>query len=348
MKADQRKQLEKNELVDRLTHWWKGTGEARTSQTFWVALGAIVLVAVLYFAWRYYSDTTQKNRAAVWKQIEEATTADELQTIAEANRGTTVGRAAKAQLARLTLNQGLGNLPTDVKRSKAIGDVERARELYRELTTESKGDALLQRESMLASAKAEEALVGIPKSDAPSESRGSLDKALELYEQTAQQFAESPQGKDAAERAKEIRENKQKIQQFYEDLNKHYVRSESAGSPFEPGGTSSLVPNEPAPKVNDKKPEDKKPAEPQTPLAPPPGSDKKPEKKPEEPGTKPLPPLEKPKDTKPADPKPGEPKPAPPPLAPPPKDPAQPMPKPGEKSGEKPGEKPGEKKPEKP
>ena len=59
------------------------------------------------------------------RQIEQATSTDDLQTIVYANRGTEVGRAAKAELARVMLNQGLNDLPTEQKRSKAIGDVER-------------------------------------------------------------------------------------------------------------------------------------------------------------------------------------------------------------------------------
>jgi hypothetical protein len=341
MKADHRKQLEKNELAERLHHWWKGTGETRTSSTFWVILGALVLIAVLFFAWKYYNESSLKNRASVWKQIEQANNADELQGIVEANRGTNVGHAAKVALARVLLNEGLNNLPTEQKRITAITSIERARTLYNELIDESKGIALLQRESLLAAAKAEEALVGIPKADNASEYRGNLDRALELYERAAQEHANTPQGKEAAERAKDIRENKQKIQQFYEDLNKRYVKSEPPPLPTYP----PLEPRagEPTPKLVPGKG-----SEPSTPLAPPPGGDKDKkleDKKPEEQPKLPAPPPDKPKDTKAGDPKPADPK-AAPPLAPPPaKDPAQPTPKPGEKPTEK---KPDDKKPDKP
>src|SRR5262245_61663493 len=275
MKADHRKQLEKNELADRLAHWWKGTGETRSSSTFWVVLGAIVLIAVLFFAWRYYSETQEIKRSTVWKQIEQSTNPEELQGIVEANRGSAVGRAAKAQLARVLLNDGLNNLPTELKRAKAVTDVDRARGLYVELIQESKGDAVLQREATLAAAKAEEALIGIPKADNASESRGNIDKALELYEQASRDFPDTPQGKEAAERAKDIRENKQKIQQFYEDLNKRYTRAEPPPPPAVPT-LKEPVSNEPPPKNPAGKPGDKKPEEPKTPLAPPPGGEKKP------------------------------------------------------------------------
>ena len=75
---------------------------------------------------------------------------------------------------------------------------------------------------MLGTAKAEEALVGIPKPDAPDQTVGSLDRALELYQQAADKCGDSFEGKEAAERAKDIRENKQKILAFYQDLNKGY------------------------------------------------------------------------------------------------------------------------------
>src|SRR5438128_8611377 len=130
MKADHRKQLEKNELADHLSKWWKGTGEAKKSSTVWVVIGAVALIGVLIIAWRYYSDSTQRNRAAVWKRIEQATKPSQLEEIINENRGTSVGRAAKAQLARVIFNDGLEKLANKDTRSKAIADVEKARELY--------------------------------------------------------------------------------------------------------------------------------------------------------------------------------------------------------------------------
>src|SRR5262249_37456984 len=42
----------------------------------------------------------------------------------------------------------------------------------------------------------------------------------ELYEAVAAKFPDTPQGKEAADRAKDIRDNKQKILAFYDELSK--------------------------------------------------------------------------------------------------------------------------------
>lgn len=227
MKADHRKQLEKNELVSHLDRLWKGAGDAKSSSTVWVVAGVVVLVGVLIFAWQYYSSASQKNRASQWRQIEQATDAKDLEAIIDANKGTPLATAAKAQLARISLNNGMDNLGTEPQRETAIANIEKARELYEQVRKEARDEKPLQREALLAEAKAEESLVGIPKADNASEMRGSLDKALQLYEEAASAFGDTPQGKEAAERAKDIKANKQKIQQFYVDLNKRFVKFEA-------------------------------------------------------------------------------------------------------------------------
>jgi hypothetical protein len=276
MKAEQRKQLEKNELASHLDRLWKGAGDAKSSSTIWVVVGAVIIVGVLVFAWRYYASESQKNRAEVWRQIEQATTEKEFEKIIEENRGTEVARVAKAELARISFSEGgLNKLCSEIQRKDGIVGIQKARDLYDQLVKEAADDKQLLRESMLSRAKAEEALVGIPKEDNPAESRGSLDKALELYQEMAAKFAEAPQGIEAAERAKTIRENKQKIQLFYDELNKRFAKSEFPK--FEPPPPPEL-PFVTPPKINDPLPPPPKPVEPpakttpMTPLAPPPGT----------------------------------------------------------------------------
>ncbi|MCX7702415.1 MAG: hypothetical protein N2039_16200, partial [Gemmataceae bacterium] len=217
MKAEQRKKLERNELADRLSRWWQGSDGGKSSSVLWLSVGVAVLVLILIVAWRYYREVAAKNRAAAWKQLELAASASDLEAIIEAHRGTAVARMAKAQLARLLLNEGLNQLGSDLQRSKAIENVERARDLYRELAEDARDDDLIRREALLAAGKAEESLVGVPGSGGAT--RGSLDTALEWYEKAASQFPDSPEGRAAAERAKAIRENRDKIKLFYEAVS---------------------------------------------------------------------------------------------------------------------------------
>src|SRR5258706_12998403 len=103
MKAEQRKQLEKNELASHLNRLFKGAGDAKSSSTLWVVIGAIALTGALIFAWRYYADSSHKNRASLWRQFEQATNANELEGIFESNRGTAIALSAKAQFARIVM-----------------------------------------------------------------------------------------------------------------------------------------------------------------------------------------------------------------------------------------------------
>src|SRR5262245_23720688 len=165
MKAQQRKQLEKNELADRITRWWRGDPESKSksSPVYWAVLGLIALAVILYFAWRYYSDSSLRTRSAVWSDVDLATENSRLEEIIETNRGTPAAWAAKAQLARGALQKGLNELGSDSFRSGAIANVEKARDWYSQLSKEATDDVELQREATLGAAKAEEALVGIPK-----------------------------------------------------------------------------------------------------------------------------------------------------------------------------------------
>ena len=334
MKADHRKQLEKNELASHLDRFWKGATDATGSSTIWVIVGAVVLVGVLVFAWQFYSDSSSKNRSNLWRQIEQATTVADLEAIIEANRGTSIARAAKAQVARISLTDGLAKLCSDTQREAAIANVEKARTLYEQIAKEAKDDLVLQRESLLSLGKAEESLVGIPKADNSAESRGSLDRAAEIYQDMVTKYGDSPQGKEAAARVKEIKENKPQIQRFYEELNKRYakadlptivvpapeIRTPAPSVPIDPlPGPQAPINPLPAPP---------KPVEPpvKPPLAPPPVKLEPAKPDPAKPPVNPVPAkpeLAKPPVT-PAKPEPAKPEPAKPPVTPPKPDPAKP------------------------
>lgn len=221
MKAEERKHLQQNELAATIEGWWKGNG--KVSSTVWIVAAVLVLGGLLVYAYFYFSKRDDSTKSAAWLELERATDLSQLEKVAEANRGTSVGRAAKLQIARATLQEGLDTLGSETRRTAAVASVEKARDLYAGLIKELADDPQGQREAMLSAAKAEESLIAIPKADNPQESRGTLDKALEYYEELAAKHPDSYQGKLAADRAKEIKENKAAIQAFYQDLAKAYA-----------------------------------------------------------------------------------------------------------------------------
>jgi hypothetical protein len=222
MKAQQRKQLEKNELADRLVRWWRGDPEqkSKSSPVWWAVLGLVALGVILYVAWHYYSQSALSKRSAAWADVDLATENSRLEEIAEANRGTEPAWAAKAQLARAALQKGLDELGSEVLRSGAVANIEKARDWYNQLAKDATSDVELRREAALGMAKAEEALIGIPKAENSQEMRGTLAKALELYKDAASKYGDSIQGKEAAKRATELEANRDKIVAFYTELNK--------------------------------------------------------------------------------------------------------------------------------
>lgn len=312
MKAEERKHLEQNELLTRLSKWWKDTrsGESKPSSTLWIVAGGLVLFALLIVGWRYYSSSAKDTRAKLLANLDWATTAAQLEEIADKNKGTAIGRAAKVQLARATLLDGMSKLGSEVGRPTAVKYLVRARSLYEEVAKEVTSDADLLRESLLSRAKVEESLTAVPNPENKSEILGSLDRAQELYDQVAAKYADTADGKEAAERAKDIKEHKADIQKFYEELQKRLTR---------------VVDLKIDPTPGDPTPGGPKPGDPPiTPIIPKPGEPQAPPK----PTLTPIEPPKKPADTKPANPKTGDAK-APTPAGPAP----APAPKPAEPKG---------------
>src|SRR5579864_639164 len=241
MKAQQRKQLEKNELADRLVRWWRGDPEhkSKSSPIWWAVLGLVALGVILYVAWHYYSKSALDKRSAAWADVDLASENSKLEEIVEANRGTEPAWAAKAQLAHAALQKGLDELGSEPLRSGAVANVEKSRDWYGQLAKDATGDVELQREAALGMAKAEEALIGIPKAENSQEMRGTVAKAVELYKDVSSKYPDSIQAKEAAKRAAELEANKEKIEAFYAELNK------SLSTP--PAPPLTKLPSEPPP-----------------------------------------------------------------------------------------------------
>lgn len=237
MKADERKHLKQNELLTRLKTWWQG-GEGKSgSSTVYVILAVAALVVIGYLLWNYYSEASIKNRSSQWQEFDQAVSNAQLELTMDAAKGTTTARAAKAQLARGKLQEGLRKLGSDTGRKDAIDLISSSRSLYQDLLKEVGDDQVLARECLLSLAKAEESLIGIPKSDNAQEMLGDIDRALEHYQQLADRHGDSIQGKEAADRAKDIRENKAKIVAFYTELNKAYARTDIKSLDIKPSDT---------------------------------------------------------------------------------------------------------------
>jgi hypothetical protein len=177
--------LETNVLADRLGRFLEGVKEG-PSRTTWLVLGVGALAVVLILVWLYATQSAEATNAARWVQLDSLATADALEDFINnnANKGTKQLRAARFELARLTLADGLRELGKPLRRSIAISQLKKAAETYEKLADETGEVSLLQEEALLGAARANESL-------------GDLAKAKSFYERLAKEHAKSLLARDA-------------------------------------------------------------------------------------------------------------------------------------------------------
>jgi len=217
MKAEQRKELERNALAEQMTHM-AGAIKGGPSKNTLIVCGIILLVVGGVYGFYRMTRSGQSKQSALWVRLDEETNVAGLQKLISENPGTNPARVAEFEEARYSLLQGLENLASPEQHESAIKNLERARELYVALAPKSKDLPVLEQEAMMGAAQAEEALSVGKKGDGTG-MLGTLDKAAELYEKLATQFPETFQGKEARKRADEIKNNRAKVDEFYSKLS---------------------------------------------------------------------------------------------------------------------------------
>src|SRR5437870_3034555 len=160
MKAEHRKELQTNALADTMGRIYQ---EIRARpQSASIAVWVLGVLAVVIFVIWFFTAGAATSRSALWVQLEgdsyvkspqEALTS--YAQIASESPKTIPGRTARFQEARLLLPQGLQMLGT-AERANAVKDLVRARDLFNQLSTETRDDPLLRQEALLGAAKAEE------------------------------------------------------------------------------------------------------------------------------------------------------------------------------------------------
>jgi len=212
MKAEHRKELHTNALADRLGRLINGFKEglqARPSNTALLIWGGIFVAVVLFIGWKIYANARARSRSADWLQLDEASNFADLEKIADTNPGSQPTRIARFQMARVYLRRGMENFVSSSfdGRKDALADLNEAAKLYGELANEVKDNPVLIQEALLGVAKVKEAL-------------DDLDAALAAYDQLVSRYPDSVNGKEAAERAKKLRDNKDQVSTFYRELDK--------------------------------------------------------------------------------------------------------------------------------
>jgi hypothetical protein len=218
MKAEHRKELETNVLADwlgrRLETLKKG------SKNSYLITGAIVLIAVVVFGYLYFDRKSKTSSSSLWYKYDTASSLEELDKLAADNRGTMAARAARFEVARSLMAQGVQNLANPDQHASALDSLEKARGMYDELAPLAKDTPILQKEALLGVATAEESLLG-------SDKGATLDRAQEYYQRVADAFPDTDEGKAARKRAEELANPKTRaeIEKFYVALNRRFAKT---------------------------------------------------------------------------------------------------------------------------
>jgi hypothetical protein len=212
MKAEHRKELHTNALADRLgrlLHGFRDGFHVRPSHMAMLVWGGIIVAVVFFIGWKIYANARARSRSADWLQLDEASNFSDLEKIADKNPGSQPTRMARFQMARVYLRRGMENFVSSSfdGRKEALADLNEAAKLYGELADEVKDNPVLIQEALLGVAKVKEAI-------------DELDAALAAYDQLVSRYPDSVNGKQAAERAKKLRDNKDQVSTFYKELDK--------------------------------------------------------------------------------------------------------------------------------
>jgi hypothetical protein len=149
-----------------------------------------------------------KTRSGLWVELDLLSSVSSLEEFAKKNPDTTQGKLANLEIARAQLGvDGIDRLTaTDpIARKNAVANVEKAREAFAKLVEVFKDDPVLKVECLVACAKAEAVLVGMPKEGQLIESRGDPKKAIEWLDRVAEAAPDTDWGKDAKKLADTLR-----------------------------------------------------------------------------------------------------------------------------------------------
>lgn len=220
MKAEHRKELQTNYLADHLGRMVQGmrAGPKSTGSTVtWVLVSLTIGTVIVW-----YVASANSNRSPLWVKFEEDSSQQDLARLDKLARDypmTLPARASRFQIARVSLQEGLATLYS-TRSDSAIVQVREAKRIYAELAKECTNDPVLAPQALMGAAKAEEALVGIPKGDDPAKSEGNLDTALDYYRKIVQEYPKSFLVKAAQARIDSLdsEKNRANAEKFYQEM----------------------------------------------------------------------------------------------------------------------------------
>ena len=241
MKIEHEDQLQKNDLAESLKSL---AGKAKGGQFVNLRfVGLAVLLVAVVGVWWYLRGSAKKSDAEMWRAFDGLSTPDSFEEFAKGHANTAAGRAARVQQARLMLMQGLQQLTFlsfDAEaRKKTLDAVETARDQFAKLADDYKDDLTMRAQCLEGAAKAELALVGIPKDagkdSSPENSRGTVKKAADFYREYAKTVGDkTPPGEQATKKAADLEANEKTVFDLGSNLNNKFKYRPPVEEPKKP------------------------------------------------------------------------------------------------------------------
>lgn len=217
---------EPNALAAGLTNAWSNFTQGKLLSYPMMAI-LLLVIAGIGGGWWYFHEQA-KASSARWRDWDGQITVSELQKFTEekGNANTIQAKLANLRIAQIHLeSEGIDKMfvrsddlmrgdardpfetakKAQETRATAIKNVEKAREEFTKLVDDFKDDLVIRIQCMLACAKAEAVLVGIPKEGQLTERRGNPAKAVEWLDKVAEAAPDTPWGKDSKKLADVLR-----------------------------------------------------------------------------------------------------------------------------------------------
>ena len=155
-------------------------------------LAAVGLLAILGLIW-YYMATSTRRRTRPLAQLGQSDHAGTTEKVhrQQGSREPAAGPACPHGGKHRRLYEGLRQLGNASFRKKALEDVQKAAELFDQLSEEVADKPLLHQQALLGAAKAHEGL-------------GDADQARKYYRQLKEKFGDTIFGRDAAEQIQRL------------------------------------------------------------------------------------------------------------------------------------------------
>lgn len=189
---------EPNALAQALTDGWD---KFKQGQLISYPLMALVLLLVTGVGVTWWIMREKRiAESAKWAELDASNSPAALDEFAKKYPDTRQARIANLELARAQLGaDGIDKLTATNAdaRKAAVANVEKAREAFAKLVDDFKDDPVIKVECMLALAKAEAVLVGMPKEGQLEQFRGDPKKAIEWLDKVAEAAPDTDWGKDA-------------------------------------------------------------------------------------------------------------------------------------------------------